>query len=374
MSWFFCPTQVCLSPHALRDNAAVLSGLGKRCLVVTGKTSAAASGVLDDLAAVLPSIGIAYEVFDAVEPNPSIHTCHEGGRQAKAFGAEFVIGAGGGSAMDAAKAVAAYAANDMAPMAIFDVHPAPPLPIAAIPTTAATGSEVNAYAVLTIPELGVKRTWTAPGAFPAAAFLDPRYMASLSYDLAVATALDAFCHCAESYFSPRSTDLTRPLAAKGADLIWRSLLAVEAEHLGHAAQADIQAVRTDLLTGAALGGICIAHTGTGYPHPLGYNLSLSHGIAHGAACAFFEGDYLRRQAAAAPDLFRAFMDAANLTDALFDKLAAFAGLAPRLTAEDVARYAGLIAGAKNFANSIAPAGDDAASIAELYKATFSVGA
>jgi len=206
MTWFYCPTQVCLGSYALKNNADALGKLGRRCLVVTGKTSAAVSGVLDDLAAILHSLGITYEIFDEVEPNPSIHACLQGGRRARVFGAEFIIGAGGGSPLDAAKAVAAYAVNDIEPIAIFDSPPIPPLPVAAIPTTAGTGSEVNGYAVLTIPEQGAKRTYSSPRAFPVVAFLDPRYTASLPYDQTVSTALDAFCHCAESYFSPSHAD------------------------------------------------------------------------------------------------------------------------------------------------------------------------
>jgi len=365
MPWFFCPTQVFLEPGALKNNASTLNGLGKRCFVVTGKTSAAASGVLGDLADLLPSLGVEYEVFSDVEPNPSIHTCREGGRRAMAFGADYIIGAGGGSALDAAKAVAFFAANDAEPMAIYDPPPIPPLRVVAIPTTAGTGSEVNGFAILTLPEIGFKRTYSSPAAFPVLAFIDPHYTASLPYAQTIGTALDAFSHCAESYFSPRATSLTIALGIKGTELVWRALQAVTS---GDASEA----VRMDLLTGAMLGGICIAHAGTGYPHPLGYNLSLYHDIPHGTACAVFEGGYLQRQAAAAPALYDRFLRGAALPDDIGDKLTALAGPMPRLTAEDIARYAKLASGAKNYANSHAPLESDEATVAGLYKEVFGV--
>ena len=365
MTWFYCPTQVCLGSYALKKNADALGKLGKRCMIVTGKTSAAASGALDDLAAILPSLGIAYVIFDEVDPNPSIHACLQGGRRARAFGAEFIIGVGGGSPLDAAKAVATYAVNDIEPMAIYDSPPIPPLPVAAIPTTAGTGSEVNGYAVLRIPELGAKRTYSSPLAFPVAAFLDPRYTASLPYDQTVSTALDAFCHCAESYFSPRATQMTRALGVKGANLAWRGLLAAEAGDID-------ESVRTDLLTGAMMGGICIAHSGTGYPHPMGYNLSLYRGVPHGTACAVFEGEYLRRQASASKEMFSDFMRLAGLPHELPDKMTELAGQMPHLTTDEIAKYANLIAGAKNFANSIGAVAADADSIAYLYRETFGI--
>jgi len=360
MTWFYCPTQVYLESNALKNNVAALNGLGKRCLVVAGKTSAAASGALNDISSVLTTLGVAYEIFDEVEPNPSIHACLKGGRRAMAFCAEFIIGVGGGSAIDAAKAIAAYAVNDTESMSIFKPLIVPPLPVAAIPTTAGTGSEVNGYAILTIPEMGVKRTYSSSRAFPIVAFLDPRYTASLPYDQSVSTALDAFCHCAESYFSPMATPLTMALAVKGANLVWRGLLALETNDTG-------ESVRTNLLTGAMLGGICIAHAGTGYPHPMGYNLTLHRGVPHGAACAIFEGEYLRRQASASKELFGDFLRLAGLPDEMPEKLTTLAGPVPRLTAEEITRYANLIAGVKNFANSIGAVAADVESIADLYR-------
>ena len=139
------------------------------------------------------------------------------------------------------------------------------------------------------------------------------------------------------------------------------MLALEANDVG-------EAVRTDLLTGAMFGGICIAHTGTGYPHPMGYNLTLHRGIPHGVACAFFEGEYLRRQASASKELYSDFLRLAGLPEEMPEKLTTLAGPMPRLTAEEITRYANLIARVKNFANSIGAVAADADSIADLYRA------
>jgi alcohol dehydrogenase class IV len=248
-------------------------------------------------------------------------------------------------------------------MSLYDQPQNPPLPLAAIPTTAGTGSEVNAYAVLTIPELGVKRTYSSPLSFPTVAFLDPRYTASLPHTQTVSTALDAFCHCAESYFSPKSTALTRALCVKGADMLWRGLCAATETN------PDEQ-TRETLLTGAMLGGLVIAHTGTGYPHPMGYNLTLSLGIPHGAACAFFEEGYLRLQASSHPALYGDFVGLAGLPGDFAATLTTLAGPAPKLRAQDIGTYAALIAGAGNFANAVCAVPNDAESIAKLYEETF----
>jgi len=352
MYWYFCPTQVFFGQGALVDNAVMLSGLGKRCLIVCGRASAKASGALQDLTGALDKLGIGYSIFDEVEQNPKIETCHKGGRAARAFGAEFIIGVGGGSPLDAAKGIAAFAANDIEPMALFDPLPNAPLPLAAIPTTAGTGSEVNNISVLTIPvgPQGSKKTYKCAASFPVLAFNDPRYTLSLPLDLTVSTALDAFCHCAESYFSPKATPLTRALCCEGAKLVWGGLVKAVT------GQLTVE-VRQDLLCGSALGGIAIGHTGTGFPHPLGYNLSLSDGIPHGAACAVFEAEYLSRQRAAVPELAQTFYQTAELPDDVGELVTALAKRyynMPLLDDAAAARYAELIVGSVSLVNSPDP--------------------
>jgi alcohol dehydrogenase class IV len=350
MPWFFCPTQVFFGQDALIDHAVMLSGLGKRCLIVTGRASAAASGALGDLTGALDRLGIRHTVFSEVEQNPKVETCHKGGQLARAFGAEFIVGIGGGSPLDAAKGIAAFAANDIAPMALYEPLPNPPLPLAAIPTTAGTGSEANNISVLTVPigPQGSKKTYRSPVSFPVLAFADPRYTASLPLALTVSTALDAFCHCAESYFSPLATHLTRALCCEGAKLVWQGLVKAVIGEL-------TLEVRGDLLCGSTLAGIAIGHTGTGFPHPLGYNLSLTDGIPHGAACAVFEGEYLMRQQAAAPDLYQTFFQTAELPDdagALIPALAKRFYTMPELNDAAVRQYTELVSGAGNYVNSL----------------------
>ena len=352
MPWFFCPTQVFFGQGALLDNAVMLSGLGKRCLIVCGRASAKASGALQDMTGALDRYGILYKIFDEVEPNPKVETCHKGGQTARAFDAEFIVGIGGGSPLDAAKGVAAFAANDVEPMALFDPLENPPLPLVVVPTTAGTGSEVNNISVLTIPvgPQGSKKTYKSPMSCPVLAFADPRYTLSLPLDMTVSTALDAFCHCAESYFSPKATPLTRALCCQGAKLVWGGLVKAVTGHL-------TVEVRQDLLCGSTLGGIAIGHTGTGFPHPMGYNLSLSDGIPHGAACAVFEAEYLTRQRVAAPELAQTFYQTAELPGDVGELVTALAKrfyAMPSPTEETLMQYAGLIADSASLTNSPDP--------------------
>ncbi|NLK40049.1 MAG: iron-containing alcohol dehydrogenase [Clostridiales bacterium] len=282
---FYMPVKVISGEDCIRKNMTWLS-IGKKCLIVTGRRSAVASGALTDVAYVLEELGIEYKLFDRVIENPPLSICYEGGREAHSFGADFVIGIGGGSPLDAAKAIAAFAANPgVPPMALYDEELAPALPIVAVPTTAGTGSEVNQYSVITLDESNKKRTLSSAHIYPKVAFLDQRYIATQSEEGMLSTTLDAFCHCFESYLSPRANTFTCSLAAEGATVLWKAL--VKGVFKDHSRNTC-----AELLYASTLGGIVIGMTGTGFPHPMGYPLTLKRGLPHGRACAAFYEEYI----------------------------------------------------------------------------------
>lgn len=149
---------------------------GKRCLIVTGKTSASKSGALYDVTEALKSMGCAFIVYNGMTENPPVDACREAGKTGRDYGAEFVIAIGGGSPIDGAKAASVFAVNpEMTDSELFDPDtPKTALPIIAVPITAGTGSEANASAVITYA--GKKKSFTDPAVLPYAAFLDPRYL------------------------------------------------------------------------------------------------------------------------------------------------------------------------------------------------------
>ena len=211
---FNLPVRIVSGYNCIEKNASLLCA-GSSALIVTGKSGAKASGALDDVLSVLSANGVAYSVFDKIAENPPIETCFEGGRLAADAGADFIIGIGGGSAIDAAKAIAAFASNQQIEMMeLFDSkkRTAPALPIIAIPTTSGTGSEANSFSVLSLPGGEKKRTFSANDSWAKIAFLDPRYTFSLSKSQTLSTALDAFAHALESYLSPKSTEISEMMA------------------------------------------------------------------------------------------------------------------------------------------------------------------
>ncbi len=342
------PTRLISGEGCLAQNAALLAQ-GKHAFIVTGRSSARRSGVLDDLLPLLEGQGIAYTLFEQITENPPILTCYAGGREAHAAGADFVIGIGGGSPLDAAKAIAAYAANPTIDVNdIYDPQKRvnPSLPLLAIPTTAGTGPEANAYSVLTLADGRRKKTFTAPDSWPKISFLDPRYLASLPNAMMISCALDAFAHALESYLSPKSTALSEMLALWAAKQIWPVLLA--------APQTYSASARESLLYAATAAGLAISITGTGFPHPLGYSLTLLDGIPHGRACAVFDGDYITYNARTEAGAARLAEFASALgsdIDTLAESLPRLAEVEFSFTESEIAERVELIADAKNYTNS-----------------------
>jgi len=281
---FRSPVQLHYSRGAI-DRLGDFAAAAERVLVVTGRSSARKTGLLDRVCSALGGREVA--VFDQVEPNPSIDTTERGAAMAAAMKADLVIGLGGGSAMDAAKVVAVLGANagDGEDGKSFREHfgkasyPNPPIRMIAVPTTCGTGSEANQYAIITDPDAadwGDKINFSGPLTYPAVGVLDPTVLDLIPRDILVATAMDAFTHAFEGYTCRRSQPLADALAAEAMTLIL--------QHLPAAAEGGEQA-RGNLLYASCVAGIVIAHTGTTMLHALGYYLTLRHGVPHGLAGA-----------------------------------------------------------------------------------------
>ena len=257
------PTEMYISKNAIAENPEHLTA-AKRAFIVTGKHGAKASGALSDVTAVLDGAGIPYSVFDGVTENPSVGSAYRAGNEARAFGADTVIGIGGGSAIDAAKAIAAFAENELAfPEDIFD--PALcvnlPLPVIAVPTTAGTGSEANPDPILSVDSARKKRTFKSPYSYPISAFVDYRYTESLGRDYSVSCALDALAHGIESLLSPKSTPYSEDAALEAASEIWKVLFCGEDGEGKTDVGGFTETQRERLMRASNLAGCAIAVTG-----------------------------------------------------------------------------------------------------------------
>lgn len=341
------PTRIISGKDCVKKNPSLLAA-GKKAIIVCGRSGAKKSGALDDVCAVLSSVGAKYTVFDKISENPPLLTCFEGGELARAEGCDFVIGIGGGSALDGAKAIASFATNEgISPEEIFKVSSLKKgLPIIAIPTTAGTGSEANPYSVLSLPDGERKQTFNTRCSYPVCSFLDPTYTMSLPEGYTVSTALDAFHHALESLLSPKTTDFSEMMALYAAKNIW--------DVLTEYPESYSYEQREKLLYASCAAGIAISVTGTGFPHPLGYSLTMLDGIPHGRACAVFAADYIdynSKTEKGAERLALLYDTLSVKPKVLKEYLTALASVDLSFTKEEIVRRVDLICGAKNYVNS-----------------------
>ena len=344
---YFVPVEIYGGEDCVRKNAAVFARCGSRALIVTGKSSAK-NGSLADVAAVLEANGQEYAVFDSVPPNPTVQSVEEGAALARRFGAGFIVAVGGGSPMDAAKAIAVLA-RQLAPEGIFahkigeDV-----LPMLHIPTTAGTGSEVTPYAIITNDEKQTKTSISAPSLFPKAAFLDGKYMKDLPQSVTVNTALDAVSHAVEGMLSVRAGGMS-DLFAK------QALILLMGEYESLLAGSYTPAGRQNLLYGSTLAGMVIANTGTTPVHGMGYSLTYFHGVPHGRANGLLLPNFLKECEKIWKGSTAKVYDALGMDAQEFaQKIKALLGRHKKLPEETLRDYAARAAKNKNVRNCRVP--------------------
>lgn len=304
---YFMPTKILAGEHILRHHADALI-LGKKAIIITGKSSGEKSGALNDVLAVLKQKKIDWTVYDQIENNPSLACVQAAGEAARRAKADFVIAIGGGSPLDSAKAAAVFAVNTLDPMQIFSgSYPNKPLPIAAIPTTAGTGSEVTPYSILTLHDAGTKRSFTSEEVFPKVAFLDGRYTMGLPLQIARNTAIDAMSHAIEGYLNKKASPSTDYMALEALRLLGKHLPILKT------GQFTVETC-TELLWASSLGGMVISQTGTTIVHSMGYQLTYCKNIPHGMANGLLLGAFLEWCQEECAEKIKLLLKALNLSD------------------------------------------------------------
>lgn len=375
MSWFM-PSRIMSGPGAVAQSAAVFKALlldletrpgGRekrpRALIVSGRHSARVSGALDDILALLDQSSCEREIFDKVEPNPLPQTAIAGARLAKDYRPDLVLGIGGGSALDAAKAIALFAVNEVPleeslnPRLKRDA-----LPLVAVPTTAGTGSEVTPYAILTDTARRTKTSISHASLFPRLALLDGRYTESQDRQGLVHCALDAFSHALEGCLTKRRTPFSRAVAHSTLGTLCKLLHALAKGGSGKTAGQALDAKdRQELLEASTMAGMVIAQSGTTVGHAMGYCLTVDRGVDHGRANALVLPDLLSLLEKIIPEEIRVILSACSLASTgelrqLFDSLL---GSRETATEAELSDWAARAAGSKNLANMIyAPSRDE----------------
>ncbi|AEG58866.1 iron-containing alcohol dehydrogenase family protein [Desulforamulus ruminis] len=274
---FRCPTRIFFGRDCIAQNGSEFTALGKKALIVTGGSSSKGNGSLKDVVAILNQENIEYQVFDGIEQNPSLTTVFRGGRKGREMAADFIIGIGGGSPLDAAKAVAILTVNDMGEQDfIARKWTCQPLPVVAVPTTAGTGSEVTPYAVFTVDWAESKMLIAGENLFPTLAFLDGKYMLDLPWEVTANTAVDALTHGIEGYINKKATVFTDLLALESISIIGKLLRQMNPDHIS-------LEEREQLLYASMLAGMVVAQTSANIVHAMGYPFTYFKGLPHGLA-------------------------------------------------------------------------------------------
>ena len=283
---FYCPTRIIFARNAVQKAKDHIASLGKRALIVTGKNSAEQSGALADVISVLTESGISYVLFDSITENPSLDIVMEGKSVFLQNECDFVIGIGGGSPIDSAKAISLASANSLGRDELYNTSAfKKAYPVLAIPLTAGTGTEVTQYSVLSDPLTKKKAGFGSDLAFPVLAVLNPKYTLTLPPKVTLHTALDALSHLLEGLYSNQRSPVVYPFIYKGIASIMKFLPLVLSQRENYLA-------REELMRDALYGGMVIAQGSTTLQHSIGYPLTSFYNIPHGLANAMVMEDIM----------------------------------------------------------------------------------
>ena len=277
------PTKIVFGPGAVERLGSWCKKLGmKKPLVVTDK-GVVKAGLSEKVTAELKKEGLAFGIFDAVEPNPTDRDAHDGLAAYREQGCDGIVAIGGGSPIDAAKLIRLLVTHE-GPIAKYDdvvdggrfvTNNLPPM--IAIPTTAGTGSEVSRSAVALLKETGRKTVIFAPPLMPNVAICDPELTFGLPPNPTAWTGMDASTHCLEAFCSTGFHPLADALAIDGIARCSRSLVKAVGE------PKDL-AARTDMMV-AAIEGAAAFQKGLGACHAIAHALGAVSNVHHGLANA-----------------------------------------------------------------------------------------
>ena len=264
----------------IRRLAEVVAAAGGQRVFIVTDPGVVAAGVADRAIA---STDLPATVYSEVEPNPSGATIEKGAAELRRYGLDetVIVAIGGGSAMDAAKAIALCAANDRPVWDLEYDGPdlAPGRPIVAIPTTAGTGSEAHPFSVITHEEIGRKDYIGHPSLLPVTTILDPELTVGLPPGVTAATGVDAMTHSLESLLSRNGNPFAESMAVGVIRTVYAWLPRAIADG------SDLEA-RSQMLMASHLAGVGQASgTGVGLVHALGHALGTRGRLAHGTALA-----------------------------------------------------------------------------------------
>lgn len=277
MSHFVIPNHTVVGTNVLGEAAPLLKKMGNKAFIVTGR-HVVVSNMMKQLTALLDENGIGCVIFDGITGEPTDTMIENGVEMLKSSGCDFIIGIGGGSPLDSAKAIAAMAVNEGS---IADYNgkeiTGEILPLAAIPTTAGTGSEATKFTVITDSEKGIKMLLKGDVLVPKLAIVDSSFTVGTPKSVTSATGLDALTHAVEAYTSRKAFSMTDTLAVSAVKRIMKYLPIAYKE-------PDNSLAREQMSIAALEAGICINNSSVtivhGMSRPIGALFHVPHGMSN----------------------------------------------------------------------------------------------
>jgi alcohol dehydrogenase class IV len=352
---YYMPSKILMGEDCVQTNSEAFLKMGKKALIVTGEHSAKKNGSFDDIIKVLSSNGQTWALFDKIMSNPTIESVYEGAAIARSEQVDFIIAIGGGSPMDAAKAINLLACQDIPESELFrGQYTDEILPMVMVPTTAGTGSEVTPFAVLTDNRAQTKKSIASDILFAEIVILDAKYMDNLPKEITINTTIDALSHSIEGMLSLRANPITDSMALESIRRISKCFDSLKTGEL-------TREQRFELLYASTLAGMVITNSRTTALHALGYPLTYFHNIDHGRANGLLLGEYLKYFGENWPERANEILSAmgfSKISD-FIDLLDELFGEKEMLTDEQIEKYVSMASQSFNYKNSrVIPSKDD----------------
>ncbi len=277
---FIAPAKIIFGEESITSIGKEANRFGNKVCLITGRYAMAKSGVLNNVHKSLEDVGLEVVLFDKVIPEPTTKMVDEGLSLVRTTECELVIGLGGGSSLDVAKAVAGLANDDGSCLEYQEGRKIEKegLPFIAIPTTAGTGAEATYNAVITNEEKKVKQSIRDHSLMAKVVIIDPILTLTLSPNTTTISGMDTLVHLIEGYVSNAANLLTDSLAIMGIKLVSSSLKKVVED-------GQDKKARTNMSLASLLGGMVLSNAGLGAIHGLAASLGPLYNLPHGLACA-----------------------------------------------------------------------------------------
>ncbi|MCX6089004.1 MAG: iron-containing alcohol dehydrogenase [Candidatus Atribacteria bacterium] len=305
---FLLPQEILLGPGKGKETGKLVSPIGRKAFIVTGKHSARQNGILSEVCSSLTESGILYTVFDDVEPEPSLETVDRGLIKARDENIDMVISLGGGSALDSGKIIAGLLGNGESVRPFFDgaTLPSPGKPWIAMPTTAGTGSEMTSNSVLTDYRRKLKKSVRSRFLVARMVIIDPLFTKSMNPFTTAVSGIDALVQAIEAYTSPHGNPVSDVLSLEAVKILWY--------HLPSAVDTGEQIeYREFVAKGSMMSAMAFANSSSGLAHGFSHIIGPAFSIAHGEACGMLLSHVIRYNAQVMVQKYSVLADALSLS-------------------------------------------------------------